>query len=76
MYGSMASGLAIESSDVDLAVTGLSFGGNRECQLSYMRELEQRLQFVKCKSYLKFIESATIPVIKVSIDLQLVSKFL
>jgi DNA polymerase sigma len=29
MYGSMASGLAIDSSDVDLAVTGLDFKGNR-----------------------------------------------
>mmetsp|Transcript_24440 Transcript_24440/g.24026 ORF Transcript_24440/g.24026 Transcript_24440/m.24026 type:complete len:85 (+) Transcript_24440:1815-2069(+) len=30
MYGSMASGLAIDSSDVDIAVTGLSFKGNKE----------------------------------------------
>lgn len=30
MYGSMASGLAIDSSDVDLAITGLAFKGNRE----------------------------------------------
>lgn len=30
MYGSMASGLAIDSSDVDLAVVGLNFNGNRE----------------------------------------------
>jgi len=30
MYGSMASGLAIDSSDVDLVVTGLDFKGNRE----------------------------------------------
>ncbi len=30
MYGSMASGLAIEQSDVDLAVVGLDFNGSRE----------------------------------------------
>lgn len=30
MYGSMASRLAIDTSDVDLAVTGLSFNGNRD----------------------------------------------
>lgn len=36
MYGSMASGLAIESSDVDLAVTGLDLKGNRETHLDEM----------------------------------------
>jgi DNA polymerase sigma len=30
IYGSMASGLAIEQSDVDLAVVGLDFQGNRD----------------------------------------------
>jgi len=30
MYGSMASGLAISSSDIDLVVVGLDFGGNRD----------------------------------------------
>lgn len=30
MYGSMASSLAIDSSDVDLAVVGLDFKGNRD----------------------------------------------
>ena len=33
MYGSMASGLAIEESDVDLAVTGLDFKGNKEAKI-------------------------------------------
>ena len=39
MYGSMASGLAIDSSDVDLAVTGLDFHGNKDSHLKEMREL-------------------------------------
>lgn len=30
MYGSMASGLAITSSDIDLVVVGLDFKGNRD----------------------------------------------
>jgi DNA polymerase sigma len=30
MYGSMANSLAIDSSDLDLAVVGLEFNGNRE----------------------------------------------
>lgn len=37
MYGSMASGLAIDSSDVDLAVTGLDFKGNRDMHIKEMR---------------------------------------
>ncbi len=41
MYGSMASGLAIDSSDVDLAVTGLNFNGNREMHLHEMDHLQQ-----------------------------------
>jgi DNA polymerase sigma len=36
MYGSMASGLAIDSSDVDLAVTGLDFAGKRELHVKEM----------------------------------------
>jgi predicted nucleotidyltransferase len=38
-YGSMASGLAIEQSDVDLAVVGLDFQGNREVQTREMSKL-------------------------------------
>jgi predicted nucleotidyltransferase len=37
MYGSMASGLAIDTSDVDLAVTGLNFNGSKEVHLKEMR---------------------------------------
>lgn len=39
MYGSMASGLAIEQSDVDLAVIGIDYGGNKELQIKEMRKL-------------------------------------
>jgi len=39
MYGSMASGLAIEQSDVDLAVVGLDFKGNKDLQIQQMRRL-------------------------------------
>lgn len=38
-YGSMASGLAIEMSDVDLAVVGLDFQGNKDTQIWEMRKL-------------------------------------
>ena len=33
----MASGLAIDQSDVDIAVTGLSFNGNREMHINEMK---------------------------------------
>lgn len=75
MYGSMASGLAIEQSDVDLAVVGLDFKGIRELQIQHMQRLYEQLDlFLKYKSSLRFIESATVPVIKLQVDLLKVSK--
>lgn len=66
MYGSMASGLAIEQSDVDLAVVGLDFKGNKDLQLLEMKKLYEQIDlFVSAKSSLKFIDSATVPVIKI-----------
>ncbi len=70
MYGSMASGLAIDSSDVDIAVTGLSFNGNRDAHLREMRQLGESLQILSSFTSVSFIDSATIPVIKLQVDLQ------
>lgn len=70
----MASGLAIDSSDVDLAVIGLNFNGNRELHLQEMRQLQDQLEYINCIQSMKFIESATIPVIKLQIDLQKISQ--
>lgn len=36
VYGSMASGLAIDTSDIDLAVTGHTFNGDRNIHTSIM----------------------------------------
>lgn len=47
MYGSMASNLAIDSSDVDLSVTGIDFKGNRELLIKEMRSLYEKLEFLK-----------------------------
>lgn len=75
MYGSMASKLAIEQSDVDLAVVGLDFKGQRDLQIKEMRGLCDQLElFMKSMSSLQFIDSATVPVIKLQIDLQKVAK--
>jgi predicted nucleotidyltransferase len=70
LYGSMASGLAIDKSDIDLAVTGHSFHGNKDTQVTIMYLLVKRLEVLSCKNTLQFIESATIPVIKMELDLQ------
>ncbi len=62
----MASGLAIEQSDVDLAVFGLDFQGNRDLQINEMRRLCDDLKMMMKSSLhdLKFIDTATVPVIK------------
>lgn len=73
MYGSMANGLAIDSSDVDLSVTGIDFKGNRELLISEMKNLYEKLEFLKSTSSIKFIETATVPIIKLQIDLQKVN---
>lgn len=41
IYGSMASGLAIDSSDIDLAVIGLNFHGNRDKHILEMNLLKE-----------------------------------
>lgn len=46
MYGSMASSLAIDSSDLDLAVVGLEFNGNRDMQIREMRKLLEDLRLI------------------------------
>lgn len=71
----MASNLAIDSSDVDLSVTGIDFKGNRELQILEMKNLTEKLEFLKskCISSVKFIETATVPIIKLQIDLQKVN---
>ena len=66
----MAIGLAIDSSDIDLAVIGLNFHGNRDQHILEMSLLKEKLELVKSVESIKFIESATIPVIKLMIDLQ------
>lgn len=42
----MASNLAIDSSDVDLAVVGLNFFGNKAEQIKEMRNIYQQIDFL------------------------------
>lgn len=72
-YGSQASSLAVDSSDVDLVVTGLKIGGEKDIQLREMRRLFNELISLKPLGYIaqiEIIESATVPLIKLIIDLQ------
>jgi predicted nucleotidyltransferase len=71
----MASRLAIEESDVDLAVVGLDLKGSKETLIEEMRKLCDQLEiFLKSKDSMKFIETATVPVIKLEIDLLKINK--
>jgi len=70
----MAYRLAIEQSDVDLTVIGLNLQGLKEKQLQEMNLICDQLKlFMKSISSLQFIDQATVPVIKLQIDLQKVS---
>jgi len=66
-YGSQASFLAVDSSDVDLAVTGLKLGGDINTQISEMRKLYFILEDKKSEGFIKrceIIETASVPLIK------------
>lgn len=65
----MANGLAIDSSDIDMAVVGINFHGNRDLLLREMQKFKEQLEIIKFIVSIKFIDSATIPVIKLEIDL-------
>lgn len=84
MFGSMATELAIETSDVDLVVTGISSSGgshghnqSRNHILKMMQKLFDNLKFLKDKGQIfkmKFIQSATVPVVKLVVDLQVINQ--
>ncbi len=74
-YGSQASSLAVDLSDVDLAVTGLRLT-DQHSQIAQMGRLARNLtqiehgMLVSCD----FIETASVPVIKLTCDLQQVQQ--
>ena len=54
---------------------GLDLYGRKEVQIKEMRRLCDQLDiFMKSKSSLQFIDTASVPVIKLKIDLRLVNK--
>jgi len=71
-YGSQASFLAVDSSDVDLAVTGLKLGGDIDTQIREMRKLYIHLETKQSEGFIKrceIIESASVPLIKIEVNL-------
>lgn len=76
-YGSMFSNLAIDSSDVDLAVVGIDFRGSKEHMLVDMQQLYEKLELTySCKDRIEFIKTAKVPVIKLVVDLVRVAKLI
>ena len=76
-YGSQASFLAVDSSDVDLAVTGLKLGGDIDTQIREMRKLYCVLEDKKSEGFIKrcdIIESASVPLIKLQVNLQVIQE--
>ena len=69
LFGSHATGLAIQSSDIDLAVIGIEFSNRKALQdacVSLGKALESLTFVISCKT----IITATIPVIKLQTDLK------
>ncbi|CDW83969.1 UNKNOWN [Stylonychia lemnae] len=69
MYGSMATGLAIDSSDMDVLVSGVfnQEGGviDRLNLIEQMKRLHKQLNKLYCLESNSIIETATVPVIKI-----------
>jgi DNA polymerase sigma len=63
LFGSLITGLALESSDMDLAVTGL-YIEDRYAVICELQKLASALQGWNCLESFKCIETASIPVIK------------
>ena len=70
IFGSLATGLALETSDMDIAVVGLDIG-DRYGMVEDLKKLAAAIQkeWSGCIEGFKAIETASIPVIKMKVDL-------
>ena len=75
VFGSLITGLALESSDMDMAITGLEIT-DRQTLIEDMRTLTQALNSWDLIKDLKSIDTASIPVIKAKIDLKKIRKLI
>ena len=69
VFGSLITGLALTSSDMDMAVTGLDIT-DRSALIEDMHTLADGLENWDLVQELKAIDTASIPVIKAKIDLR------
>ena len=74
-FGSLITGLALESSDMDMAITGLEIS-DRTTLIEDMHTLTSALDSWDLVQELKSIETASIPVIKAKIDLREIRKLI
>ena len=72
-FGSLITGLALESSDMDMAVTNL-FLPDREMMISSLDQYAQNLKQWEMIQDCNAISTASIPVIKATVDLALLRK--
>lgn len=68
MFGSQANGLALDSSDMDVAVLGLAITDTDEI-ISCMYEMLGPLNASQFVENVKIIETASVPLIKLKLDL-------
>lgn len=64
IFGSIATGLALPSSDMDISISGLKMFGDRNVLLEYMETLNNKLSSLDCIQQKLLISTATVPVIK------------
>ena len=81
IYGSIATDLAIETSDVDLVVTGLNYsnkeGRSREQLIKVMQRLYDCLVPLQNDNKIDdihFLSSATVPIIKLVANLEVINQ--
>ena len=68
MYGSLATGLALDTSDMDLAVHGLPIKDRKDIS-KYMNMIYSRIEVLDFVQECRCIHTAQVPVIKLNIDL-------
>jgi DNA polymerase sigma len=73
MFGSLMTGLALETSDMDVAVTGLRIE-DRMAMIDDLHALEHEIKKWPIVKDLKAIDTASIPVIKANLSMKAIAK--
>jgi DNA polymerase sigma len=80
VYGSMATGLAIDTSDLDISIAGAYTRtsnpiDDRKNLVAALASLHQNLNAIDCIRTNQFISTASIPVIKLLVDFEKLDNF-